>query len=375
MRRSALLQDVFLAVVVAGIALPSTLGGADAVGVLGSGSGVVGWGWLLYVAVHVPLVWRRRTPVVVFWAVLALVGLCVPTGVTGVFLIFAPLFALYTLARHANWPAVWPGVVVSVVALVGAGLASGASWETLTGIGAVLAVGCLLGVAWRLRVAAAAERARHLDTQARMAVAAERGQLAREVHDVVAHNLAVMVALADGAAATVASDPRQAGTLIEQTAATGRSALAEMRRLVAVLRAEDGAPERAGLDSVPALVDQVREAGLQVELSTSGRLDVPSDVGFVAYRIVQEALTNTLKHAGRTASADVQLVHSGSSLTIAVTDTGGRPAGNPADGATTRGHGLAGLTERVAAQGGTFAAGATAEGWRVEAALPLGDRA
>ncbi|MEV0291732.1 histidine kinase [Kribbella sp. NPDC050820] len=374
MRRSALVQDIVLAVLVAGIALPSTLGGADAAGVLGSGSGVVGWAWLLFVAVHVPLVWRRRTPVVVFWVVLALVGLCVLTGVTGVFLIFVPLFGLYTLARHARWAAVWPGVVVSVVVLVVAGAASGASWETLTGIGAVLAVGCLLGVTWRLRVAAAAERARHLqlelDSQARMAVAAERGQVAREVHDVVAHNLAVMVALADGAAATISTDPGRAAGLIEQTAATGRSALGEMRRLVAVLRAEEGAPDRAGLDSLPALVDQVREAGLRVELSTSGRLDVPPDVGFVAYRIVQEALTNTLKHAGRTASAEVHLVQSPNRLTVAVTDTGG-----PADGAGTGGHGLAGLTERVAARGGTFEAGATAQGWRVEAALPLGDHA
>ncbi|MEU4191558.1 histidine kinase [Kribbella sp. NPDC026611] len=364
MRRSLIL-DACLAVIVAGVAVPSTLGGASAVGVLGAGRGVTGWGWLLFAAVHMPLVWRRRWPVVVFWAVLGVVGVCVAIGVTGVFLVLAPLFALYTLTRHAAWEAVWPGLGASVAVLAVAGVFSGAGWTTLVGISAVLAVGCLMGIAWRLRAGAAAERTRHLRqelaAEARMAAEAQREELAREVHDVVAHNLAVMVALADGALATIETDRSQATDLIERSAATGRSALGEMRRLVGVLRTAD----RPTLSDLPGLITRVQQAGLHVSL-TGTLPEVPAEVGFVAYRIIQESLTNTLKHGGDGVTAAVAISATTEILTLTITDTGGSPSQRAPGG-----HGLDGLAERVAACGGTFSAGPAEAGWRVEAVLRL----
>src|SRR5262249_49944177 len=154
------------------------------------------------------------------------------------------------------------------------------------------------------------------DQQAQLAVATERTRIAREMHDIVAHNLAVIVALADGAAATATTAPQRAADVMQQVSTTGRQALGEMRRPVGLLRdgkqdadAEGRVREpQPGLDDIDRLVEQIRAAGVQVALTREG---VPGSwgpgAGLAVYRIVQEALTNTLKHAGPRAAAQVRL--------------------------------------------------------------------
>lgn len=190
------------------------------------------------------------------------------------------------------------------------------------------------------------------------------------MHDVVAHNLSVMVALADGAAYQVDAAPGRARDAMVRSARTGRQALTEMRRLLGVLREDGEGQGRApqpGLGEVEALVAQVRGAGLPVALQTGGAelSSLPQGLQLAAYRIVQEALTNTLKHAGPGAAATVALRGEDGALTVAVADTGvgGAPR---ADGG-----GLRGMRERAAVYDGEVAAGPIPGGcgWRVEARL------
>ena len=324
--------------------------------------------------VHLPLIWRRRAPVAVFWSILALVGLCVLLNVAGVYLVFAPLFALYGVARYARLIHLWPALAAVLTAVVVATLTTDGHLSTLIGICSIVAVVCLLAISLRLREKAEQERIRHrqqeLEAQARIAVAAERTKLAREVHDVVAHNLAVMVALADGAAATAGTDPGQATELMRQSSSTGRAALADMRRLVGVLRDGHSLAPQPGIADLDDLVAQVRDAGLSVELSV-GELQgaLSAGAGLVVYRIVQEALTNTLKHAGPTAQAAVRLQRTPDGLDLDITDDGARtPASAPIPG----GHGLLGITERTTAYGGTIrAVPLHPTGWHLHAHLPL----
>jgi signal transduction histidine kinase len=225
-----------------------------------------------------------------------------------------------------------------------------------------------------------AERAeRERDSLARAAVAEERTRIAREVHDVVSHNLSVMTALADGAgyALRTGTGPAraQAADAVAAVATTGREALGEMHRLLGLLRADDtddtdAAARRPapGLAELPALVDQVRAAGLPTTLVLGGR---PVPLGTAAqlavYRLVQEALTNTRKHAPGASAAEVRLEWSDGGLTVRVRDDG-----PPADAAAGVGHGLIGMRERFGAHGGSVSAGPAApRGWLVEATLPL----
>lgn len=355
--------DGLLAVLIAGITLPVTIGGA---GVLEPGTGVAGAGWLWFVAVHVPLVWRRWAPVIVFWAVGAVVAACVIAGTTGVFLISVPLFALYAVARYAATRHLWPAAGAVVLAMVLAWVRGDPGGPSLIGISAILVAAALLGVMLRTRRAALAERARHLreeqDQLARIAVADERARIAREVHDIVAHNLAVMVALADGAAA----GPDRASELMAQVSTTGRQALSEMRRLVGVLREPERSPQ-PGLDDLDDLVAQVQAAGVTVTVTYDGIPGAWSPgAGLAVYRIVQEALTNTLKHAGAGASAQVMVRYTPTGAELEIVDDGGGSAAPDGSG----GHGLAGIRERAAAYAGDVHAGPVpGSGWRVHARL------
>ncbi|MGW6687527.1 DUF7134 domain-containing protein [Streptomyces sp. NPDC054961] len=219
--------------------------------------------------------------------------------------------------------------------------------------------------------------------QAQVAVAAERARIARELHDVVAHNVSVMVVQADGAAYVMDAAPEQAKEALQTISGTGRLALAEMRRLLGVLRtgepqeSEDYVPQ-PDVEQIDVLVEQVRAAGLAVDFAVEGTpRALPSGLELTAYRIVQEALTNTRKHAGPDAKASVRLVYFDDGLGLLVEDDGRGAAhelyqDGGADGA---GHGLIGMRERIGMVGGTLDAGPRpGGGFRISALLPLKKR-
>ncbi|WP_369171357.1 sensor histidine kinase [Streptomyces sp. R28] len=228
------------------------------------------------------------------------------------------------------------------------------------------------------------ERATRLEkereAQAKVAVAAERARIARELHDVVAHNVSVMVVQADGAAYVLDAAPDQAKKALETISSTGRQALAEMRRLLGVLRT--GEHQEGGeyvpqpdVEQIDELIQQCRTSGLPVDFKVEGTpRPLPSGVELTAYRIVQEALTNTRKHGGPNAGASVRLVYFDDGLGLLVEDDG---KGAPHElyeegGADGQGHGLIGMRERVGMVGGTLDAGPRpGGGFRISALLPL----
>ena len=223
------------------------------------------------------------------------------------------------------------------------------------------------------------------DTRARIAVAAERARIAREMHDVIAHHVSVIVVQADGAAYAFDGDPARARQAIDAISRTGRQALAETRRLLGVLRDGEetaGMAPQPGLAQVSELLAEARLAGLPVSLTIEGP-PRPLDEGreLAAYRIVQEALTNTRKHGGLGADAAVLLRYADDALLVRVTDTGRAPAdgdgpdpGNTGLGNTglgNTGHGITGMRERVQLYGGTLRAGPLpGGGYEVTATLP-----
>ncbi len=226
----------------------------------------------------------------------------------------------------------------------------------------------------------AARLEREREAQAKVAVAAERARIARELHDVVAHNVSVMVVQADGAAYVMDQAPDQAKKALETISGTGRQALAEMRRLLGVLRT--GEPAEGGeyvpqpdVEQIDDLIGQCRESGLSVDFKVEGTpRPLPSGVELTAYRIVQEALTNTRKHGGPNAGASVRIVYFDDGLGLLVEDDGkGAPHELYEDGgADGRGHGLIGMRERVGMVGGTLDAGPRpGGGFRISALLPL----
>ncbi|MFJ1652085.1 sensor histidine kinase [Streptomyces sp. NPDC088337] len=226
----------------------------------------------------------------------------------------------------------------------------------------------------------AARLEKEREAQAKVAVAAERARIARELHDVVAHNVSVMVVQADGAAYVLDAAPDQAKKALETISSTGRQALAEMRRLLGVLRTGE---HQEGGEYVPQpdvgqiedLVEQCRGSGLPVDFRIEGTpRPLPSGVELTAYRIVQEALTNTRKHGGPNAGASVRLVYFDDGLGLLVEDDG---KGAPHElyeegGADGHGHGLIGMRERIGMVGGTLDAGPRpGGGFRISALLPL----
>jgi signal transduction histidine kinase len=233
----------------------------------------------------------------------------------------------------------------------------------------------------RLYVAGLEERAataeRERDHLATIAVAEERATIARELHDVVAHSMAVMIVQADGAGYALDGDPGQARAAMKQVAATGRDALEDMRRLVGVLRERRPGPadeeverHRIGLDQLDGLVERARSAGLTVAVEEEGERDrLPAAAELTVFRIVQEALTNVLRHAGPAARVALDLRYADHEARIEVDDDGGGRlvVAPPAIG----GHGLVGMRERVAVHGGAFEAGPRlGGGWRVAVRVP-----
>ncbi|MFI9262361.1 sensor histidine kinase [Streptomyces sioyaensis] len=226
----------------------------------------------------------------------------------------------------------------------------------------------------------AARLEKEREAQSRIAVAAERARIARELHDVVAHNVSVMVVQADGAAYVLDAAPEQTRQALETISGTGRQALAEMRRLLGVLRTGEQAEggeyvPQPGVEQLEDLMDQVRGAGLPVDFTVEGEpRELPSSVALTVYRIVQEALTNTRKHGGPDVGATVRVSYRDEDLELLVEDDG-RGAQQELyeeGGADGLGHGLIGMRERVGMVGGSLTAGPRAGGgFRVSAVLPL----
>jgi signal transduction histidine kinase len=260
--------------------------------------------------------------------------------------------------------------VVDVETLLSAAKAS-------VGVLLVLGLSMAIGVGTRNRRALlvtleqrAADLEREQDQRAALATAAERARITRELHDIVAHGLSVMVVQAQGAAAAQARHPDRTAAALQDIIATGRASLAEMRRLLGVVREAPQLAPQPGIAALPALVDQVRAAGTRVRLDVEGEpVPLPAGVDLSAYRIVQEALTNTLKHAGPGAQALVRLGFTAERLEVEVSDDG---AAEPVLSTVDNGNGLRGIAERVGMLHGELTAGPGPEGgFRVRALLPI----
>ncbi len=333
-----------------------------------------------------PLVVRRIWPVPVFGVILlsaVAAGLWTSRAVDGLGL----LIALYTVAamRPRRDALVCAGLleVGAVTALLL--YVYSRWWFDAIFVSGMIAAALGLGLyvaARRAYLAELQDRAERLereaDQQAALAAAAERARIAREMHDIVAHHLTVMTTLAEAAVAASARSPERATDVMRSVAATGRRALADTRRLLGVLREQAGADQDAAgaLQPVPdlgqldALIEQVRSAGLDTTLELHGQApDLPAGVQLAVYRLVQEALTNTLKHGGAGARACVRLSFVPGELRVDVNDDG---AGSAAPAAAGAGGGLPGMRERIRAYGGDVQAGPRQPaGWAVSARLPL----
>ncbi len=340
-----------------------------------------------------PLVWRRRAPVAVA-AVLAVLQLAQLLGGTAAVLpanAWATVTAVFTVTVLAVHDRTWQAfLAVALVGCVLVGLLVDPGSGVVAGtavLGATLA-GYLRRIV-RVRDEAATERARRLeverDSAAAVAAEQERRRIARDLHDVVAHSLTVVVAQADGGRYAARTDPEAAVRSLETVAATARAALVDLRTALGVLRSEGGAQTAPlpGLADVPDLVAAVRSGGHQVALTQLGRpQEVSGGTGLTLYRVVQESLTNVLKHAGPGAAATVVLEHRPGAVAVEVTDDGAGTAAHlgagrdGADGHAGSGSGLEGMRERVAAAGGTLRAGPRAGGgWSVRAEVPVGGAA
>jgi signal transduction histidine kinase len=331
---------------------------------------------------------RRRRPL----AVGLLVALAFAAGqsLTGLVTELATgtlpvLLSTYTAAALlALRPALAAGAATFAAAQLSAVVGAGTPSVSSSAYAALV-----VGVAWGVgrvvaarheHVAVLEERNRLLererDTQARAAVAAERARLSRELHDVVAHGVSLMVVQAGAAEGVLRTRPEAAQQALREVRTAGREALAELRRMLDLLRddpREGDAPAPApGLADLPALAQAVGSSGLRVDLRMPECPPVPQALGLSAYRIVQEALTNALKHAGGTCVV-IDVRSDGTALAVEVCDDG-RGTGGAPNAPGGAGHGLVGMRERVGMFGGTLEAGPTGAGWRVRALLPL-DRA
>jgi signal transduction histidine kinase len=347
---------------------------------------------ILVIVVSAGLAMRRRWPIptyaIVGCATIAYSWLGYDPAVVGI----GVLIAIYTVAAHSrlNDAVGAAGIYVGgmFLSLLGTYQQPGADPDEF--IPAFLINLLALTLAWTVGVTIRTRRAyvaalearntlleREREDNARLAVALERGRIARELHDVVAHNVSVVVVQASAAERLVGTDAERAREAMRQVAATGRQALSEMRRLLGVMREADDGDDlgpQPGVAELDSLARRLGEAGLPVELSVQGKQrPLPASAALSAYRIVQEALTNTLRHAGP-ARARVILRYLPDALEIQVSDNGTgtvERGDDPDDRIESGGHGLIGMRERVALFGGQLQAGPRPEGgYAVVARIP-----
>ena len=333
-----------------------------------------------------PLAWRRRWPLGVLCFAMAagtLQGLYL-SSVDDVATIFFVVIVLgYTAGAHLPRRRAFVALPLMFAGICGVNLGTHATTSDYLFPSAVVFIAWLSGRAVRARAllteelheaAIRAEEAHGAEAQ--RAMAEERRRIAREMHDVVAHSVSVMVVQAGGARRIINRDPDRAAQAAAQIEYAGRAALVEMRRLLGLLHAGEGetgalAPQPS-LAELDTLVERSRAAGLPVEVRVLGdRRPLPAGIDLAAYRIVQEALTNTLKHAGA-APTEVHLRWGEDELELEILDRGGDGTGRNGTGG---GHGLVGMAERVRLYGGELEAGPRpAGGFRVRARLPLEER-
>jgi signal transduction histidine kinase len=371
--------DVAIAIGLAALSLAALVGGAPDVGP----PTAVTAGLLLLQSL--PLIARRRFPLEVFLIVVAATIAHVAILPEGTVLNagLGVLVAFYTLGerldRQASVPlAALAGTILGLLMISRGGFPAALQGVIQTEL--ILGVALLVGDASRIRrlyTAAIEDRARLVEQEreerTRRAVLEERQRIARELHDVIAHHVTVIVIQAGGASRAVDKRPADVRSALDAIAATGRQALTDMRRLVGFTAETDAAPPPR-LDELDSLLHQVQSAGLAVDLSIEGeqrRLDPGLELS--AYRIIQEGLTNSLKHSGG-GRAVATVRYETDALEITIEDHRGHgpaPRVEPAHD----GRGLLGMRERVALFGGTFTAGPTTSGFRVAARLPLDDLA
>jgi len=429
--------DLAVTLLVASVFVPASAA-FTGVGASGPSTGY-GWGVLWSALVLAPLPWRRTRPVASAVAVYAVALLHLLAGYLVIFPAdFAVLVALYSVTVYGPRWAHRAAIVSSLVGAFVLGVALGLQSGRLTDLAAMVFFSTAFGsvtflAVWafglvrrsrRETIAALVDRAERLeverDQQAQIATAAERSRIAREMHDIVAHSLSVIIAQADGGRYAAASDPEAASRALTTVSETGRTALADMRRLLGVLRTDaprpvaappappglpgpvsptrpllaarpappPGWPAPGATGPVPTvptplerapqpdsadleqLVAQVRDSGLRVSLARVGEpRPLPPGVGLTVYRVCQEALTNVLKHAGPDPSVTVLVRWGAATLDLEIEDDG---RGAAASGGAPGGYGLLGMRERAALFGGTVGVGPRAGGgFRVHLTLPV----
>ena len=345
------------------------------------------------VVVSIGLLFRRHAPLLVL--AVSVAGLFVSYPAISPVDTVPLLIALYAVAVYRGAGSAWIGFGASAVAGFLAAMVRpgdlGAAWVALGSQYAVTMLAATLigvNVGNRKRYVGAlldlaAQLAEERDRQAKLARIAERARIAREMHDVIAHSLSVMVALADGSSAIAVAEPARAQTAMREVAATGRASLAEMRRLLGVLTeqepgvtpvATDAPPStgqrlrpQPGTEQLADLVETFRGTGLPTRLQMEGRSPDNPGLQRAVYRIVQESLTNTLRYAGDSTLVTVRVRMDSDRVEVVVTDNSGSPSTAPSRGS---GRGLIGMQERVALYGGTLDAGPLPDsGWQVRATL------
>jgi signal transduction histidine kinase len=318
----------------------------------------------------VPLVWRRRAPLAVLFAMLgtSLLYRLTVDG-PGQPLPYTGLVVTYTIAALAGpMRRLLAGLVLVVAVPVGVWLNTRSARE-LTFSVFVFAAAYVFG-----RLTDARQRAHRIEAE--QAAARERARIAREMHDILSHAVSLMIVQAEAGPVAVRTAPERAEAAFDAISATGRDAMAQLRHMLGVLRdgtdEDDGTAPREpqpGLAALPGLLDRVRGSGLDVVYRTAGDAGPVADgVGVTVYRVVQEALTNTLKHADAR-TVHVELSYGKDELGVLVIDDGKGPRG----GSRRGGHGLAGMGERAAAHGGSAVAGPGADGpgFEVRVRIPL----
>ncbi|KQX47717.1 MULTISPECIES: histidine kinase [unclassified Streptomyces] len=312
-----------------------------------------------------PLVWRRRAPLAVLLAVLAASALYkLALEGPGQPLPYTGLVVVYTIALLSpTWKRLATAGLLLVAVPVSVWLNTQSAREltfSLFVFGAAYVFG---------RLQDARQRAHRVESE--RAAARERARIAREMHDILSHAVSLMVVQAEAGPVAVRSAPERAEAAFEAISETGREAMTQLRQMLGVLRegGETGAPRapQPDLGGIPGLVERVRAGGLTVGYTTEGGVRaLPATTGASVYRIVQEALTNVVKHA-RARTVDVRLAHADGVLRVSVTDDGCGPQGG------SGGHGLTGIRERAAAHGGTVTAGPGpgGRGFEVRVLLPV----